>query len=521
MVKFSDQVYQQKLQKIRRELNRFLSRTDDKLFLQFMWSINTLQTEFRGNVKRYLSFPRSAYGAPLGSDYALPKWEIETLLTLLFTTDKRPKIHINYDNFETIVPVINNLRKLENHENRLTCTEDKIFYELHRIGQRQFGWQRGFHSSERLYRYVFIYGKGSCATNFENKYGFTIEQFLKVSCVLYTQLSNSPWIKPIEIPVLDVTQELIDKTLSLISLPLSDLRVDAQTLIKKTIEGGRIPTAYLPGSLRKFPIIRSPQDQNILISPLSQLIMYRATVGLYYDMINSAPSKKEADQAITEANDRFEQYVGMVIEKFCPRFKAFPSEQYGPRKARIDTPDVLLIDNEEVTTVFECKATKLTFEAQFSEHPFETSDKAYAQIVKAVTQLWRFFSHVRIGKYTERKISDTANAVVLTIDSWMQMSHALQARVFAQAKKALEDDPNVLDVDMRPIIFCSIQDLVDVMYISDEDNLLKTFANAALPKYAGWRIVEIRRDFGIDVQKKFPLNVEEVLPWWNVINSSR
>jgi|GEM_PF-1005014 len=81
--------------------------------------------------------------------------------------------------------------------------------------------------------------------------------------------------------------------------------------------------------------------------------------------------------------------------------------------------------------------SKLTFEAQFSEFPFETAEKAYAQIVKAVTQLWQFFSLTRTEKYTGRKISKTAHGVVLTIDSWMQMSQPLHAQVFAQAKQEL------------------------------------------------------------------------------------
>ena len=56
--------------------------------------------------------------------------------------------------------VTNILASLENAEDGLTLERINVLREMHRLGQRQFEWQRGFMSYSRLYRAAFIYGGG-------------------------------------------------------------------------------------------------------------------------------------------------------------------------------------------------------------------------------------------------------------------------------------------------------------------------------------------------------------------------
>ena len=70
------------------------------------------------------------------------------------------------------------------------------------------------------------------------------------------------------------------------------------------------------------------------------------------------------------------------------RFKIKRAYRYKPKKgAPVDTPDLLVKDGGKVILAAECKATKLTYLAQFAEDPFEAENKQYLQIANGVFQL--------------------------------------------------------------------------------------------------------------------------------------
>tara|TARA_R100000365_G_C2717328_1_gene50863 strand:- start:16 stop:822 length:807 start_codon:yes stop_codon:yes gene_type:complete len=267
--------------------------------------------------------------------------------------------------------------------------------------------------------------------------------------------------------------------------------------------------------LRRFPVIQDPRD-GAYIAPLPQLVVYRMTAGLYYDFA-------DAPQALLEeANTRFEEYAQRLIEAYFPRFTALPSQSYGPRKHRRATPDVLVQDGGQISIVIECKATKLTHEAQFADNPFEAAKSAHAQIVKGIAQLWRFFCHARQGLYDGPPVSPEAHAVLLTMDAWMQMSRQQRERALAAARELVRDEPGFADEDARPVVFCSMQELADVMIVSDDaDHLLKTLEAAVSEQYAGWGFREVRRDLGVpQVARAFPFDVAELVPWWEIFQTT-
>lgn len=506
-------LHRRKRKKISNKLSDLLSRADDVAFLQMAWAVDTLQSKSGVDVRRYLNYPSVAHVYNIDSPYFVFKWDIETLIILLLSTSKHkiapgPNRILDCSQFGAMAQAVNMLRSLENSEFGARIDGGKILLEMHRIGQRQFGWQRGFASSERLYRFTFIYGQGECASYFAKVHGLTIEQFMEVSFVLFAHLRTVPWTNPPDIRVLELESGLMEKVLSLIYCPLSEMRSSVKSLIIAASHRNPVRIAYLPSALRRFPIIRSSESGRI-ISPLPDLIIFRATAGLYYDL-RSGPQN-----LLAESNNRFEEYTRKIVQAFFPRFEVLPSERYGPKKALIDTPDVMLSDRGQIVAVIECKATKLTYEAQFAENPVSEAERAYAQIAKGAAQLWKFFSHVRRGIYRGHAIADNAHGVILTMESWVQMSRELQNDVLLLAKSMIEDDNQIIESDMRPLIFCSIQDLVDVMFVSNEDQFLASMANAEMPKYSGRGFREVRRDTDAKEETKvFPLKIEELLPWW-------
>ena len=495
-------------------LERMLSCCDDDAFLQLTWAVNMLQSGFDIDVRRYLRYPPEAATNQRDSPYAASKWDLETLLTLLFTT---PKCATNNgasgsyrcDLFDTIAMVVNQLRDAEDHEAGVFVNDDNVLMELHRAGHRQLEWQRGFATSERLYRYIFVYAQGACDDYFKKTHGLSIQEFVQVGLLLNKQLHLQPWAHTVGVEQLGIDVPLIEKSLPLISRTLNDIRIEAKDLVDQANRSDGTPIAYRPSALRRFPIITFPQHGKY-ISPLPQLIVLRVTAGLYYDIRNGPQS------LIADANNRFEKYARDVLKGYFPRFNVLPSQKYGPKKNRYDSPDILIQDRGQIVAVVECKATKLTHKAQFGENPIVEANQAYVQVVKGIKQIWKFFSHVRGKLFDEVPVNKNAYGVLLTMDAWMQMSAKLQCDAIALAKEELSGNPDITETDMRPIIFCPMQELADTMSISDEDQFLTALDSASKDEFTGWSLSDVCRKTNDSGEPcKFPLDMGSLMPWWD------
>lgn len=505
--------YRKKARKKINALQSLISSLGDEQFLSLCWAVNMLQSDFGTDLRRDLIYPEIAKTTNMASPYAVYKWEIELLVNIMLNIRNGRAATINRkflepNSFNTMIAAVNLLRSIENSEAAIDLNDESVLLELHRIAQRQFGWQRGFGSSERLCRFAYIYAQGDCADYFEEKYSINVQDFIRVGFVLYAHLHRSQWVKPVESKNLGVSISLIEKTLQRISLPLDLAKEKALQLTAS--KAGRAPgkISYTPSVLREFPIITNPGKQ-IFLSPLPQLIILRITAGLYYD-ICGGPTK-----ILEDANKRFEEYARLCFRKFFPRFCVSPAVKYGSKKNLFESPDIIISESGNISIIIECKATKLTYEAQYSESPFDSAKRAYNQLVKGVVQIWRFISHLRQGVFPHNGSSSIVYAVLLTLDSWMPTSEQLRQKIIQEARNEAKVIESIKDEDMHPIVFCSMQDLVDVMFISNEDQFMRTLYNARLEKYMGWGLREVRREVeGEEKGRTFPLDVSDVLPWW-------
>lgn len=72
---------------------------------------------------------------------------------------------------------------------------------------------------------------------------------------------------------------------------------------------------------------------------------------------------------------------------------------------------------------------------------------------------------------------------------------------------------------MRNIVFCSIEELDDVLATSTEDEFLDTLRKSRLPEYIGWELPNIRNHLiGEKLDRRpYPFKIEEVIPLWKEI----
>lgn len=505
-----------------KQLLKMFARANDAPFLQMIWAIDALQSGREAVAKPCFSTypPEAAAESSIKSQFGIHRWELETLIVQLFLVPKelpreQGNLVLNCSNFESIRQTINRLRALENVESARYLSGDfTIWSEMSRIAQRQFHWQRGYFNTPQIYRYAYLYAQGKCADYFKQAYGFEITDLIFTGLGLFAAYRTGAWVpRKTSVPEIGLTDEIVQRAFPMMSCSRDEARTETAALVARAQDkrGSPIPTALLPSILRKTPLIYV-DDPNRLISPIPETILLRVTAGLYHDLIPGG------QDIINDANTRFEQYCVDLIDAMMERFEVGGAYRYGPKGAQFDSPDVLIKDQGQLVIVAECKATKLTYLAQFAEDPFEAAKKQYTQLAKGVFQLWRFFSHVRRGLVNEDLAAD-CHAVVFTLDAFLQMAREPQNKMFAEANALADEDGNIAPEDRRHVVICPIYDLEFILSRATEDSLLASLKASNEEKYQGWMLKEVHRDTGASKQfgepKRYPFDMRNVLPWWS------
>lgn len=502
-------------------VKNMLAHTDDVNLLCMFWAIDAIQSGREKQAKRYLPHPEAAATDTLDSPFAVYKWDIETLIGLTLNTLKSnlpPQMRspLNTHDFNKVADLVNALRSVEDDETELRINVSNILLEMHRISHRQFAWQRGWVRTIDIYRYLYLYGQGKCADYFKATYGVTVADFVGVAFGLYATLRNAPWSGYLTgMELVGIDEEAVKRTYAMISGEVWTLRRESRKLLEKFEANlqATLPVIYQPSYLRVKPVIYSA-PLNKYIAPLPELIMLRATLGLYYDLSpGGAP-------LLNDANARFEEYARHSIKAHCPQFNPEPAFKYRYEKNTVDSPDILLKREDKIVAVFECKATKLTFQAQYGDDPIENARTGYDQIAKAIFQLWRFFSHVRRG-IVDVPLATDAFGIVLTLEPWTQMGGGLRQRIIEEANE-LAAGKEITDEDKRRPVFCPIQDLEEILAVSNDDELLQTFHLAIEEQYGGWGLRQLRTKVGEDQPRKdVPFDLSEFLPWWKGVEERK
>lgn len=499
------------------QLRKMFARANDYAFLQMIWAVDALQDDRADVAAMYLSYPKEAAQSTLTSPYAIHRWELETLLIQLFLTPKQEigsdtKLALDCTKFGSMGKTINRVRKLEDVESAVYLKSTDIFMEMHRIAQRQFHWQHGYYNLPNLFRYSYIYGQGSCNEYFERNYGISVADLIFVGFALFAAHQRTPWLQqPFGLPKLELSAELVKRAMPMLALSIESARARTVGFNAQMAgpNGGPLPTAYLPNVLRQFPLISTDEDLTSFIAPIPEMLLMRVTSGLYYDLIPGGP------ELLNEANERFEQYCADYITKTMPRFSVTRSYLYGPKQARLDSPDVLIKDAGKLIVVGDCKATKLSYLAQFAENPFDAAKNQYRQIAKGVFQAWRYYSHVRRG-LVMAELADESYVMILTLDWFLYLSGRLKANVLSEANELADRDGQITDEDRKSVVFCAIHDLEDVLTIANEDTFLAALKATQDKKFKDWQLREVYRDTTPEKppRKDYPFKLDGILPWW-------
>lgn len=500
----------------RQKLANIVGCADDEAFLLMVWGVNALQSgnPDGGAAAFPFGFPPEAVTEDMSAGSSIYPWELETLVNELLASPKSMYRTLSCNKWGVVPEIVNALRRVDDLDFLVRQNEINIFQELYRISGRQFDWQRGYFNPPQFYRNIFIYGQGKCAEYFYEKYGITVDDLVLVGFAMFSGFMTRPNFGANgDFELLGLSADLRDKALSILAAPLPELRrlAASERAIWDTV-------AYRPSVLRRYPCVRFGRKGWRIRSPLPALILERITSGLFYDVISGGGAIRN------DYGRRFEDYALRYLRAMLPEFAALPESHYKIAGNRFDTPDIIVsaLPNSDIELAIECKASRMSFGARFADEP--AGERGYDDIVKAIFQLWRYFSHCRRGR-TGRTVAADAVGLVLTLDSWMVMGSELFDGIFARAVTMAEErDPLIEEQDRRPIAFSSIPDFEAALTMGTGATLLAAVRVAAERDRRGGYL-EIQHE-GIvgkgNRTRHYPFHdLASMLPWWGLVEEGK
>jgi len=462
----------------RAKLARMLARTSLLDVVGMTWSAWAIQNGHADIARKYMSFSPEATDASAGARLALYPWQLETLVNEALVAPYGPhprQPELITQQFSTIFQLTKLVQCIEEADNRTFLRSRDVLYEMHRLSQRQFEWQRGFANMPRFYRAAHFFGEGKAAAYFQEQTGCTVPAFMEAGFYLFAGSTNPPtriW-RNHELPE-GVTLEQRDCVLDRISWSAEAAVQEARQL---RLSGDHI--GYKPSVLRRRPILRFGATGEDAMAPLPPLILQRITSGLYFDIVDGGGA------IWADVGQRFEAYCRRYLDAMLPEYSVEPEYRYGPKGRSFDSPDILISGTDGVRLVVECKAKRMPVDARFSGDPVGDASEAYGEIAKGIFQVWRYLSHARRG-LLGRPLADDCLGMVLTADPWLVMGQKLYPEVMAMAN-ALADrkDPEIIEEDRQRVPIVLIDDLEYIVQHSTGAQLFDRLASLAQDP-SGW-----------------------------------
>jgi hypothetical protein len=496
----------------RRKLERDLARLDDECAIESLAAIDAFQEE--GGLAPFdlmPDLPPESRNAELGSPYNFPPWTRETLVNELLATPKARGLgtggsrRLRHDRYAVFQRLVDIQLKLENAEDGVFLAERDVFEEMPRLAQRQFEWQRGVANAPTLYRSTLLYGSDTAADFFESDVGVSVSKFVKVGAFLFARFRHGRALPcMVDLSSVGVTAAMWKMALARFSINLPDARSRAATMRR-----GSRHTAYRPSILRDHPIIAFGGLGGRLRAPIADLIMYRYTTGLYLDVVRGGAA------VWTGIGERFERYVLDYLGAMMAPYVVAGETIYGPKKTSSRTPDILVLNTTgAVVAAIECKAKRMTFDARFSDDPVADAAIGFDELAKGIFQLWRFFSHARLGLTGKLRLSPDCQGIMITADSWLMMARDQAVKVLVAANRLADASGGIAPEDRRDIAFCPIHDVEFSLQHGTADSFLTACRDVASGERKGWMLSPTHgADLGLERPYPFLDRIADLLPW--------
>jgi hypothetical protein len=511
----SKQLFQNRLRKA-----FSMSRLDEVLVM--VWCANALRKGQQKRIGGRFTYPEEAISAKPGSNFYIAPWVLETIVNeALFYPASRVAARRmrNTKSWDAFADLLNTIGDVENSQSLDDVRQETIVNSIARIAWRQFPWQTGFKSAERLFRAWYLYNFPEANQYFIDHYGISLERFCYTGFAATAALQDFPAIiADSSFEGVGISAKERDAFLELAASSAADLRD-----IVRRDRLNQLQIAYAPSQLRRKPLVLIGKGgRNEAFCPLDDLLVYRISDGIYYDLVASDDLRQIVGQ-------RFESYVAEVTGHYlCPAYVVAAEGIYGTRSRPIATPDMrVLSEGSLIQAIVECKGRRMSFSLRTSPDPYMTNAVDYQELGKGVAQIWRYVADLRRGVTDDGMCIDPNTiGVLLTLDPWLQMSSDTVQSVLDLGREILVNRGiEVFPEDCIPISFVSMDDWEQGLRKISPEGFFKALRRHAHEDRHGYilatSIEELAKDFRFSgVPYDYYAKLPEVAPWWGKIGKS-
>lgn len=457
-----------KLNRDKKRLKKILSRTNKLELLKTIWVLDRMWFDPNFQFPNGYEFPDDALPQDFSNPNTIYPWELETLVTEILRVKLNPgEKQGNARSWALIATIVNLLRSIENLE-YVSRNQDSIFREISRIGYRQFRWQGGNWQGAEYIRWWSILREEGLQVAFERNTGVSVKKFMAVG-IVWNNILNTSWVSQ-EIQnkdVTDISSEDVTAIVNRLSAPIAQLETDSRAVV---VEAGS--TAYRRGVLRATPIVKHTLSTgNVYFRPVEMLLKWRLSSGLYYDVI--------VDPEVQNGNmigNSFEKYVCDLLAAKFSNWQVSGEQEYGTRRNRKKTPDVVVTDNNATQLVIECKAIKLPLGVQITIDDIPERERVINDLVKGVRQVCEFQTSLAAGiPDLDFVHSDNMINIVVTLDDWLFMGHDIKREIKERAILRLEEQGKQEAAQLvENVILCTSDELETLVTVFSTESVVET-----------------------------------------------
>lgn len=486
-----------------RKLHKLLECAKRTDFLEAIWVLNRSSTHKNLHQPRGYHYPPQCFSDDFSDPHRVHPWELETLVLEIFrVTFRQGRRILDVRSWNAIAALVNTLRSVENYQTN-HVQGHHILNVMHRLLYRQLVWQDHPKLTPALaVRWWSIISSNGLREIFERKNGVSLQSFIRCSLGWNELLKGTPFSGNLPgIPELGVTDDEAQKISDLLSISPAELEKGAIRTYAPYNE-----LAYRTNPLRLKPIVKFQKSgQSTFIRPIEQLLTWRLSSGLYYDVV----SEPTAPNLIATA---FENYVRRLINAKFPKLVVRSDFNYGTAQNPIFSPDVVVLDGEQVLLVIECKSKKATASIQLELRSDEQLKTEIRELAKGRVQINRFHLAVYEGRVPGLRAATKIGKIVVTLDDWLFWGDQMLDEISHSAEE-LEHRTGHNTENVDPFVeFCNCAELENIVSRYTQDEILGLLLEVRPFEYRRHRLREyfvakmnIQREYGYPLKEELNL----------------
>ncbi|MDD3484332.1 hypothetical protein [Azovibrio restrictus] len=323
------------------------------------------------------------------------------------------------------VRLLRELTKTISEEHVRSC--DEALAAMAPLIHQQMPWSDDTFS--RIARYGQIYRHEPLAEIMQSVLKMSLSDWLKLGLAVFSVLDKEPSVLRsifFHLPGLD--RQKVEQFFALTASSIEDLkpRIKSQQIYARQ-------WGYTFNPLRESPIIFFGANPGFIFAPVPQLLIWRITDGIYYDLIKSGeiPFAKAFGNAC-------EAYVGKVLKVALrdKEVKIHGERPYDSSKGNKAGADWLVSDHTG-HLFLECKAKRMTLPARIAG-PGESMDKDLGVLAGYIVQNYKNIRDAMQGLVPGFSSSNLpVFSVIVTLEDWGLLTSQLENRLHALVKDAV------------------------------------------------------------------------------------